>query len=199
MSALLSSVPQPQPADDDSALLARVARQDRHALRQLYDRLGGQALAVASRILSSRVEAEEALHDAFVDVWRRAAQYSPERGSGRTWVLSVVRNRAIDQLRSRSAAERAARRAGEERELTEVGTPDPHQEAELRQRRDRMRAALSVLSETQRHALQLAYFDGLSQSEIADRLQEPLGTIKTRLRAALEKLSRQLGARESSS
>ena len=199
MSALLSSVPPPQPADDDSALLARVARQDRHALRQLYDRLGGQALAVASRILSSRVEAEEALHDAFVDVWRRAAQYSPERGSGRTWVLSVVRNRAIDQLRSRSAAERAARRAGQEQELAEPSMPDPHQEAELRQRREQIRAALTVLPETQRHALQLAYFDGLSQSEIADRLQEPLGTIKTRLRAALEKLSRQLGARESSS
>jgi RNA polymerase sigma-70 factor (ECF subfamily) len=180
--------------DDEASLLAAVANGDRAALRGLYDRLGGVALAVALRILSSRSEAEEVVQDCFVDVWTRARLFDPARGSARTWVVSIARNRAIDRLRSRGGQAKATDAARAEAAVSGASTgATPLETAERRQSRDRIQAALGELPAEQRLVLELGYFEGLSQSEIAERTGEPLGTIKSRVRAALEKLARLLG------
>jgi RNA polymerase sigma-70 factor, ECF subfamily len=175
--------------DENDALVAAVARGDREALRGLYDRLSGHALAVALRVLSSRPEAEEVVQDAFIEVWTRAAQFDAARGSARTWVLSIARNRAIDRLRSRGVAARVA--DGIRAEPIASGAT-PLENAVDRQARERIQAALRELPSEQRQVLELSYFEGLSQSEIAARLREPLGTVKSRSRAALDKLGRVL-------
>ena len=176
----------PRPVDGDAELLARVARGDRAALAALYQALAGQALAVALRVLGSRADAEEVLQDAFVEVWTRARSFDAERGGARAWVLAIARNRAIDRLRRRGAVARLV--TGAANEPTASGTT-PLEMVEQRQARDKIQAALRELSPEQRQVLELGYFEGLSQSEIAARLDEPLGTVKTRVRAALQKLA----------
>jgi RNA polymerase sigma-70 factor (ECF subfamily) len=176
----------PRPVDADAELLARIARGDRAALAALYEALGGQALAVALRVLASRSDAEEVLQDAFVEVWTRAKSYDPDRGGARAWVLAIARNRAIDRLRRRGAVARMV--SGAANEPTAAGTT-PLELVEQRQAREKIQAALRELTPEQRQVLELGYFEGLSQSEIAARLNEPLGTIKTRVRAALQKLA----------
>jgi RNA polymerase sigma-70 factor (ECF subfamily) len=177
--------------EDEAALLARIAGGERAALRSLYDRLSGVTFAVALRILTSRPEAEEVVQDCFLDVWTRARLYDPARGSARTWVVSIARNRAIDRLRSRGGAAKATDAARAEAALAVEGTT-PLETAERRQARERIQAALAELPAEQRQVLELGYFEGLTQSEIAERVGEPLGTIKSRVRAALEKLARTL-------
>jgi RNA polymerase sigma-70 factor (ECF subfamily) len=177
--------------DEEAAHLAAVARGERAALRALYDRLSGHALAVALRILSSRPEAEEVVQDVFLEVWTRASLFDRTRGSARTWVLSMARNRAIDRLRSRGVAARAVDGIGAEGRPAET---TPLESAVQRQARERIQAALRELPPEQRQVLELGYFEGLSQREIASRLNEPLGTVKSRSRAALEKLARVLSA-----
>jgi RNA polymerase sigma-70 factor (ECF subfamily) len=189
LSFLFAIVPAAVASDDaEATLLARVARGDRAALRKLYDRLGAHTLAVALRILGSRGEAEEVVQEAFLDVWTRASLFTVERGSGRTWVLSIARNRAIDRLRSRDAAGRAVQGARADAQ-PEPPPVTPLESAESREARQRIQAALASLSPEQRRVLELGYFEGLSQSEMAEKLGEPLGTIKSRVRLALEKLA----------
>ena len=177
----------PRPVDADAELLARVARGDRAALSRLYETLAGQALAVALRVLGSRSDAEEVLQDTFVEVWTRAHSYDPDRGGARPWVLAIARNRAIDRLRRRGAVARMVNGAANE-PIVAAGTT-PLELVERRQARERIQAALAQLSPEQRRVLELGYFEGLSQSEIAAKLDEPLGTVKTRVRAALQKLA----------
>jgi RNA polymerase sigma-70 factor (ECF subfamily) len=180
----------PADASDDveAAWLARVAKGERVALRKLYDRLSGQVLAVALRIVGSRGEAEEVVQEVFVEVWTRAGLFDVARGRGRTWVLSIARNRAIDRLRSRDAAGRAVEGARAEAR-PEAPPVTPLETVEQREARQRIQAALAALSPEQRRVLELGYFEGLSQSEIAEKLGEPLGTVKSRVRLALEKLA----------
>jgi RNA polymerase sigma-70 factor (ECF subfamily) len=178
--------------DDEAGLLTAVARGERASLRALYDRLSAHALAVALRVLGSRSEAEEVVQDVFMDVWARATQFDPARGAARTWILSMARNRAIDRLRSRGAAARAVDGAFAQALTAPVADATPLEKAEQRQARERIQAALAELPPEQRLVLELGYFEGLSQTEIAERLREPLGTIKSRARAALEKLARVL-------
>jgi RNA polymerase sigma-70 factor (ECF subfamily) len=179
------------PRDEDAAHLLAIAHGERAALRTLYDRLGGHALAVALRILGARSEAEEVVQDVFLEVWTRASLYDPARGSARTWVLSMARNRAIDRLRSRGVAARVVDGVRAEVRPAEA---TPLESVVERQARERIQAALRELPAEQRQVLELGYFEGLSQSEIAARLNEPLGTVKSRSRAALEKLARLLSA-----
>lgn len=176
-----------QVRDEEAALLGAVARGERDPLRTLYDRLSGHALAVALRVLGSRPEAEEVVQDAFVEVWTRARSFDGARGSARTWVLSIARNRAIDRLRTRGANARMVDGVRNEGGGPERGAT-PLESAERRETRERIQEALAALPAEQRKALELGYFEGLSQSEIAERLGEPLGTVKSRVRAALEKL-----------
>lgn len=171
---------------DDALLLERVSGGDPGALRALYERCGGRALAVAHRVLGVRGEAEDVVQETFVQVWREAGRYDASRGGAMAWIVTIARSRALDRLRTRNAAERAALRSGEEAET--APEPAPSELAEQRQLRDRVVAALAALPREQRSALELAYYEGLTHAEIAARLGDPLGTVKTRVRLGLLKL-----------
>jgi len=171
----------------DAALLVRVSGGDALALRALYERCGARALAVAYRVLGARSEAEDVVQETFVQVWRQAATYDASRGGAAAWIVTIARSRALDRLRARAAAERAAVRSGDETEV--ASGPAPAEAAEQRQTRERVLAALAVLPREQRSAIELAYWEGLSHSEIAARLGDPLGTVKTRVRLGLAKLA----------
>lgn len=150
-------------------------------MSQLYDRYGGAALATAARVLGDRSEAEDVVQEVFVRVWDRAADYDTSRGSVAAWVMSSVRNAAIDRLRRKDAFHRALDGS--------AAQPKPlPEESEFPEDLKRVTAAVAGLPGEQRVAIELAYFEGLSQSEIAARLKEPLGTIKTRMRLAMQKL-----------
>jgi RNA polymerase sigma-70 factor (ECF subfamily) len=174
----------------DEALIRRVAGGDSRALRQLYDRCAPLALALALRIVRSRSEAEDVVQEAFLEAWKRAGSFDARRGSALSWVLAISRSRALDRLRARGSADRAAQEFARE-EAAPVQLPI--ESAEQRQERERIQAALAALPQEQRAILELAYFEGLTQSEIAARTGDPLGTVKTRCRLALEKLAGLLG------
>jgi RNA polymerase sigma-70 factor (ECF subfamily) len=176
-------------------LLPAIAAGDTVAVADLYDRHGATLYALLVRILGERSDAQEVLQESFVQAWRRAADFDPSRGSEIAWLVSIARNRAIDRLRARNL--RAVREDEAGREIPNLLQPvdmggGAEREAILGELRQRMRAALDELPEAQRTALELAYFQGLSQSEIAERLGEPLGTIKTRTQLAMKKLREKL-------
>lgn len=175
----------------DELLFQRVAAKDAQALRTLYDRCSGAALGVALRILRSRTEAEDVVQDSFLEAWKRAQAFDARRGSATAFVLAIVRSRALDRVRARGSSDRAIASLGREEE---AAVPLPIESAEQRQDRDRLQAALATLPPEQRQVVELAYFEGLTQREIAERLSDPLGTVKTRARLALEKLAALLGA-----
>jgi RNA polymerase sigma-70 factor (ECF subfamily) len=166
-------------------LLSRVAMGDGAALRALYDRCAPRALAIAQRVLGGRGEAEEVVQETFLQVWKQAGGYDAERGGAMAWVATIARTRAIDRLRSRAATGRAESRL---EEVDPPPAPAPAEAAEQRQLRERVRGALAALPAEQRSVLELAYYQGLTQSEIAARLGHPLGTVKTRVRLGLAKL-----------
>lgn len=184
------SVTGPAPEPTDEELIARVVDRDHAALMTLYDRHGRLAFALAYRVLGDAQGAEEAVQDAFLQVWRRAETFDRNRGfGGRAWVLAIVRNRAIDGLRRRSGRARESTPL-EEVELTAAAqTPGPWAEVAAGLERDRVRAAVAELPPEQQDAIRLAYFDGLSHGEIADRTGLPLGTVKGRVRLGLRKLA----------
>jgi RNA polymerase sigma-70 factor (ECF subfamily) len=170
----------------EESLLRRMAAGDALAFRQLYERCSPTVLALALRILRSRGEAEDVVQEAFVEAWKRAKSFDPSRGTAFSFVLAIARSRALDRLRSRGAEGRATQAfALEEKKAV----PLPIESAEQRQDRERIQGALASLPSEQRAVLELAYFEGLSQTEIAARTGDPLGTVKTRCRLALEKLA----------
>lgn len=158
----------------------RVATGDRAALAALYDRYGGLMLALGLRVLGSRRDAEDITHDVFIEVWRRADAYDPKRASVRTWLLLIMRSRSLD--RRRSAFFAWTQPLAEERVDESGSLPDSDLAA------GELRHALVSLNEQQRDLLQLAYFEGLSSSEMATRLSVPLGTVKSRMAGALRAL-----------
>ena len=169
----------------DEALVALVARGDEDALAELYDRIGRIAYGLARRVLRDDRLAEDAVQDGFLAVWRTAAAFRPERAKASTWVLTLVHRRAVDLVR------REERRRTEPLADEPVGAEpsEPMEEAAwLRFERERVQAALKQLPDNQREALELAYFGGFSQSELAERLGVPLGTIKSRMFAGLARL-----------
>lgn len=175
--------------DRDAALVARMAGGDSAALQDLYRRLSPLAYALALRITGNEADAEEALVDCFHQAWRQAARYDPARATPTGWILNIARSRAIDRVRSRDrAAEGAAPAPGGWPGFGAEPPPDPEQEAIRHDVRDRLARAVGGLPREQRSVIELAYFLGLTQSEIAARLGEPLGTVKTRTRLALEKI-----------
>src|SRR5471032_1897004 len=141
---------------------------------------------MALRILRSHGEAEDVVQDAFVEAWKRAATFDPRRGTAFSFVLTIARSRALDRLRSRGAEGRAPQAFPLE---DKKPVPLPIESAEQRQDRDRIQGALASLPAEQRTVLELAYFEGISQTEIAARTGDPLGTVKTRCRLALERLA----------
>ena len=144
-------------------------------------------MGVALRVLRERSDAEEVLQETFIEVWRRAREYTPSRGTVEAWLLTIARTRAIDRLRSRAARGRMAEAKSAQPQESGPSLPDALSAAA--QDAHRVQAALAALPVEQRTALELAYWEGLSQTEIAERTGQPLGTVKTRVRLALLKLA----------
>lgn len=183
------------PEPDDSALLRCIGLRDRVAFARLYDRHAELVYSVALRVLADPPLAQDITQEVFLRLWRRPGAFDPERGRFISWLASVTRNRAVDELRVRGR--RRMRELDESACVDDPPDPnvaDPQAAAEVAAERERVRAALATLPPEQRQALELAYFAGLSQSEIAERLGQPLGTVKTRTRLALLKLRLCLGA-----
>jgi RNA polymerase sigma-70 factor (ECF subfamily) len=179
-----------QTASDDRALLARIASGDSRALDQLYDRYARVVYGLALRMLRSAELAEEVVQETFWRVWRRSETFQPERGQVSSWVLGIAHNLALDELRRQRARpnpvydqeDQPVLRDLEDQRVDVVG------EALDQEQRQIITAALAQIPEEQREAIELAYFGGLSQSEIAAQLDNPLGTVKTRIRLGLQKL-----------
>lgn len=175
----------------DAALATRVASGEPAALGEVYDRHARAVYSLAWRLLGERAEAEDVVQEVFTQAWRQAGSYDARRGSLVAWLLMIARSRALDRLRARRARISTVPFAdGAEGPADPGVTPEAH--AAAAQGSTRLRAALEALGEEQRTALQLAYYEGLSYSEVADRLQAPLGTIKTRIRTALQRLAQAL-------
>lgn len=173
--------------DDDAELVRAIAAGDRGALAALYDRYAPILLGMAVRIVRDRREAEDLLHDVFLEVWRSARDYDLARGRVRTWLVVRMRSRALDVLKSA----RVSRRGGDPEVMERmVAEPEPGESPD----RQRVRGVLAELTGEQRQVLELAYFDGQSCSEIAAHLRIPIGTVKSRLAAGLGKLRQLLGA-----
>lgn len=180
----------PQPPDRD--LVAQAAGGDEQAIAALYDRYGSALYAVAYRIVGQRADAEDVVVEALAQAWREATRFEASRGSVAGWLTMIARSRALDVVRARARRERITATAAADQSQ---GSPamgdwqaDPADSYDHTERRGRVQKALQTLSPPQRQAIELAYFEGLSQSEIAERLQEPLGTIKTRVRLGMLKL-----------
>jgi len=182
----------------DRALITRMAMGDEGALAELYDRLGTLAYSLACAVLGDPRDAEEAVADAFLQIWTTAGAFDPSRSSVAGWVSVIARTRALDRLRARrrrtATVARAAAADPAGTALPVAGAADPARETETTELRARITAALDELPEAQRRAIELAYFGGLSHSEIAAELNEPLGTVKTRIRSAMDKLRVALAA-----
>jgi RNA polymerase sigma-70 factor, ECF subfamily len=180
------------PVSADGELVAGAARGDERAMGQLYDRYAGVLYAVAYRIAGERADAEEVVLEAFAQAWRDAPRFEPGRGSVAGWLTMIARSRALDLVRARSRRDRITASAAADRPDAPPAMsdfrPDPAGALDHDERRRQVRSALDTLSQPQRQAIELAYFEGLSQSEIAERLQEPLGTVKTRVRLGMQKL-----------
>ena len=181
----------------DSELIAQAAAGDERALGQLYDRYGGMAFSLACSIVGEQADAEEVVADAFAQVWRSAAGFDPARGSVAGWLATIVRSRALDLVRSRKRRARVLEEAAVVTDEGETLVLAPVLEsadrgAEMTEASAIVRKSLAELPAPQRRVLELAYFGGLSQSEIAAHLSEPLGTVKTRMRAGMDKLRQAL-------
>jgi len=168
----------------DEAVVALVARSDDTALAELYDRFGRVAYGVALRVLRDEKLAEDAVQEAFLAAWRSADRFMPERGKASTWILTLVHRRAVDLVRREDR--RRAEQLGDDREASPAGSAED--DAWLRFERERVQAALRQLPDQQREALELAYYGGFTQSELAERLGQPVGTIKSRMFTGLARL-----------
>jgi RNA polymerase sigma-70 factor (ECF subfamily) len=175
---------------EDAGLLRRISTGDSGGLGSLYDRHGRAVYSLALRILGDESDAEEVTQDVFAQAWRRAAQYDASRGTVAAWLLVMARTRAIDRLRSRRVRPEGRVRDDEGLTLQQLPSTDPDAASAMvaAERGQRVRRALESLPLLQRVALELAYFEGLSQREIAERLEQPIGTVKTRMRLGLLKL-----------
>lgn len=176
----------------DEELMPWIGRKDAEAFAVFYDRHGGAAYSLAYRILGERAAAEDCVQEAFISIWRSGGRFDPTRGSVRSWTLSIVRNRAIDALRSRAG--KAPKLTFDDEEILESRPADEltEEEAMRHETATEVRGALSQLPEAQSAVIQLAYFGGFSQSEIASMLNLPLGTVKGRMRLGLEKIRGEL-------
>lgn len=176
--------------------MASLAAGEIHALEQLYDRYSALVFSVSLRVLADRQLAEDVTQEVFLRLWRRPESYNPDRGRLLSWLMSVTRNRAIDERRRLSRRTRTEEQGDEPTaELREIdGRDDPQLAAAAADIRRVVRIAMDELPPAQRRVIELAYFAGLTQTEIAERTGVPLGTVKTRVRLAMRKLREALDA-----
>jgi RNA polymerase sigma-70 factor (ECF subfamily) len=175
----------PSPERSDEELMVLLQRNVAEALGDLYDRHHRLVLALAYRILGDRATAEEVVQETFLSVWQQARTYRYERGGARTWLLSIARHRAIDRLRR---APKPGQVAELDDTLIDWRLPEVWEQVDAKVRQRRVRQVLETLPPEQREVVELAYYGGLSQQQIAERMTTPLGTVKGRTRLAMEKL-----------
>jgi RNA polymerase sigma-70 factor (ECF subfamily) len=174
-------------------LIRQIAKRDRDAFSRFYECFSSLVFTLAVRMLKVRSDAEDLLQEVFVQVWRQVENYSEERGSPEAWIMNIARSRAIDRIRSIRRMEKSFILTDDPaRAESSANVESSAAESEVRLA---MNSALATLPEAQRKLLELAYFDGLTQTEIAARLGEPLGTVKTRMRAGIQRLREMLGTR----
>jgi len=194
---------EPVEGQDDVKLMATIADGDSAALACLYDRYNRIVFTTVLRIVKDRDEAEDVLVEVFHEVWQKSDRYNAARGNPLTYLLTMARSRAVDHLRSRlrtRSAMQAMAASGatvqvQESVATPTGSPDPGAQASLGEQRSRVVAALLSLEPQQREVVELSFYDGLSHSEIATRLNKPLGTVKTYIRQGLARLRDRLRSR----
>jgi RNA polymerase sigma factor (sigma-70 family) len=172
----------------DEALVALAARSEETALAELYDRYGRTAYGLALRVVRDRALAEDAVQEAFLALWHSAGRFVPEHGKASAWILTLVHRRAVDAVRREQR-----RRADSLERAPEPAVEGVEEDAWLRLQRERVQDALRRLPDAQREALELAYYGGFSQSELAERLGQPLGTIKSRMFSGLSRMRELLG------
>ena len=181
----------PVPEQDWAALVQSIAARDQLALHTLYEMAYRIVFTLIMRITANRETAEELTIDVFHDVWRRASRYDAANGTVLSWIMSQARSRAIDRLRFES---RKKRSHGSAVQPLDEAAADPHDVLELREQGESLRAALAVLTPEERQAIEATFFAGCTHAEAAARLNQPLGTIKTRIRSGLHKLRHTLTA-----
>ncbi len=175
----------------DSALLRLVADGGKSELAELWRRFAPPLLALGRRILGNNQDAEEVLQEVFVHVWNHAGRYDGTRSSVSTWLVLIMRSRAIDRLRSRKVVERV-HEASQAESIDLHTSPEGAENVLIQQRRERIRGELAKLPEEQREVLEMAFYEGLTQQEISARTDTPLGTVKTRTLLAMKKLRKAL-------
>ena len=178
--------------NDWAALIHRVAQGDQSALSKLYDSTGRLVYGLVLRILNEAPSAEEVLLDVFTQVWRQASQYDGNRGAPLAWIMTIARSRAIDRLRS-TRQELQRKDPLDSVQTIRSDGADPEQDSLISERRLMVKRALAGLAPEQREVIELAYYSGMSHSEIASRLGKPLGTVKTRTRLGMMRLREALG------
>lgn len=181
----------PVPEQDWATLVQSIAAGDQRALHTLYEMAHRIVFTLIMRITANRETAEEVTIDVFQDVWRRASSYDPANGTVLGWVMNQARSRVIDRLRFER---RKKRSQSDDSQLPAEVAADPHDALELREQGEALRAALAALTSDERQAIETTFFGGLTHAEAAARLNQPLGTVKTRIRSALHKLRRTLAA-----
>ena len=187
----LHPVPGLEAATSDEDLLVTVSRGDQTAFASLFDRFGGVVYGVVKRVVRDPSQSEEVAQEVFTEVWRTASRFDPDRGSAQTWILTMAHRRAIDRVRSEQSSRDRTDRIGRrdrQRDFDEVA-----EEVELRFEHQQVREALVALTDLQREAVELAYYRGYTYREVAEMLDTPLGTIKTRMRDGLIRLRDAMG------
>jgi len=176
----------PESGDGLAELLQMSARGDVAAFEKVYDTMAGAVLGLATRVVRNHALAEEVAQEVMVDVWRSAARYAPRRGSARSWIMTIAHRRAVDRVRSEQAATERDVRVASAQATTPFDEVAEHVQTHLEH--EQARRCLDTLTEVQREAVRLAYYDGYTYREVAELLDTPLGTIKTRLRDGLIRL-----------
>lgn len=174
----------------DPSLLTRIVKGDQQAFSQLYDHSSTLLYTLAFRILGNREEADELLQDVYLEVWRKVARYDVGRGTPVAWLITLTRSRAIDRLRARAARGYQANTTLDELSATTLrdSGPSPFETQADQELRMAVGSAMTTLPPAQQHAIELAYYEGLSHQEIAAKLNQPLGTVKTRIKLGMSKL-----------
>jgi len=176
-------------AEIEIALLRKIAQGDRRSFEELYDRFSGILFSTAYRVLNQQEAAEDVLQDVFIQIWEKAPLYDPERGKPITWAVTLTRHKAIDRLRSLQRRSRLQDEAQKESQtLEQFDGRSSYDAVSSAETAKLVRAALLSLTADQREAIELAFFSSLTQAEIAERLHEPLGTVKARIRRGMMKL-----------